>query len=178
MTRTVCDNAGNCVPARITRRIDRRAPSITFTHPSSTTFARGEVIALTHSCSDAGSGIAACTGPATLDTSRAGSFAAAVKAADKVGNTTSQAWRYTVLGKLPKLGLKTRRGLKVALTSPVAATVKISGGVRAVRVTLQPGVTRVVRLKPRQRRRTVSLKLVTAAGRLTRTEVRRVRLRR
>ena len=178
VTRTVCDNAGNCVPARLAGRIDRRAPSITFAHPSSTTFARGEVIALTRFVQRRRLGHRRLTGPATLDAEQAGSFAATAKAADEVGNTTSQAWRYTVLGKLPKLGLKTRRGLKVALTSPVAATVKISGGVRAVRVTLQPGVTRVVRLKPRQGRRTVSLKLVTTAGRLTRTEVRRVRLRR
>jgi X-Pro dipeptidyl-peptidase len=176
-TPSVCDAAGNCAVGHVTRRIDRRAPGIVLTHPATTTFARGAVVPLTHACTDGGSGIATCSGPSTLDTSHSGTVT--VRATDKVGNAASQSWSYTVLGTLPKLSLKARKGRKLALTSSLGVTVKITGGVRPVTVKLQPGVTRVVTLKPKSKRaKKVSLKLVSSAGSLRRTELKTVSLRR
>jgi hypothetical protein len=111
---------------------DRRI-SAQVTHPATTTLALGTTMAVTNSCTDGGSGIATCTGPAALETSNAGAF---------------------------------------------TATVKITGGVRSLTVRLQPGVARVVQLKPKKKHaKTVSLKLVTTAGTLHRTERKTVRLR-
>jgi X-Pro dipeptidyl-peptidase len=174
------DRAGHVETEKsLTLKVDHTVPAVTFTHPTNTTFARGAAVPLTHTCTDGGSGIATCTGPATLDTTKAGAFTAVVKAADIAGNTASQSWAYAVLGTLPKLGLKTKPGRKVTLTSPVAATVKISGGVRSLTVKLEPGVARTVKLKPKKKRaKKVKLKLVTIAGALKRTETKTISLRR
>ncbi len=179
LTYAATDRAGHAEAEKsLTLKVDRTAPGLTFTHPATTTFARGEVVALTHACMDAGSGIAGCTGPAKLDTSKAGAFTAAVTATDTAGNTTTQTWAYKVLGTLSKLGLKAKPGRKLALTSSVAATVKITGAVRTVTVKLRPGVTRVVTLQPKKKRaKIVALKVVTTAGSLRRTQNATVRLR-
>jgi hypothetical protein len=173
--------AGNCTVGRPVRRIDRRAPAITLTAPEATVFARGEVVAIGHRCADAGSGVAACSGPSALDTATAGPHTLAFTARDAVGNARTQTWSYKVLGALPKLGIA-RKGLKLALTSPVAAAVKITGTVklrgkrgkvRTLRVNLAPGQTRVVTLKVPKRfkkARGLDLKLVSTAGALTRSD--------
>ena len=180
LTYAATDRAGHAETEKsLTLKVDGTAPALTFTHPATTTFARGEIVALNHACTDAGSGIAGCTGPAKLDTSKAGAFTAAVTATDTAGNTTTQSWAYKVLGTLPKLGLKTKPRRKLALTSPVAATVKITGAVRTLTVKLRPGVTRVVTLQPKKKRaKTVALKVVTTAGSLRRTQRVTVHLRR
>src|SRR4029079_18472280 len=180
LTFAATDRAGHVEADKsLTLEVHPTVPAVTFTHPTNTTFARGEVVALTHSCTDAGSGIAACIGPAKLDTSKAGALIAAVTATAKAGNTTTRSWAYTVLGTLPKLALKTKPGRKIALTSPVAAAVKITGGVRSITVKVQPGVARVVTLKPKKKHaKKVSLKLVTTAGALRRTQNVTIRLQR
>ena len=180
LTYAATDRAGHTEAEKsLTLKVDGTAPVLTFTHPATTTFARGEIVALNHACTDAGSGIAGCTGPAKLDTSKAGAFTAAVTATDTAGNTLTQSWAYKVLGTLPKLGLKTKPGHKLALTSPVAATVKITGAVRTLTVKLRPRVTRVVTLQPKRKRaKIVALKLVTRAGSLRRTQNVTLHLRR
>jgi hypothetical protein len=102
----VCDNAGNCATAGPVagNKIDRKGPSITLTTPAAG--ARYSVLGTlfrpvraSYSCSDAGSGLATCTGTkasgATLNTGL-GSHAFTVTATDKVGNTSSVTHTYTV----------------------------------------------------------------------------------
>jgi hypothetical protein len=181
-SRSVCDVAGNCTPARPTRRIDRRAPTLTLAAPAATVFARGAVVAIGHRCADAGSGVATCSGPAALDTATAGRHTLTFTARDVAGNARTQTWSYDVLGSLPKLGIQRRGGLKLALTSRLRVAVQITGTVkrhgtrgkvRTLRLTLAPGRTRVVTLKvPKRfkRARALDLKLVATAGALSRTD--------
>jgi hypothetical protein len=147
-----------------------------------TAFARGAVVAVGHRCADAGSGVATCSGPSALDTAAAGPHTLTFTARDAVGNARAQTWSYSVLGSLPKLGIARRSGLKLALTSPLAVAVKITGKVslhgkrgkvRTLRVSLSPGQTRVVTLKVAKRfkkARRLDLKFVTTAGALTRSD--------
>ncbi len=100
--RTVCDNAGNCVIAGLIggSRIDRKAPTITITGPTSSTFLLGEQVASSYSCEDGGSGVAACSGPvqsgAPIDTGTVGSRTFSVTGSDAVGNAAAKTVAFTV----------------------------------------------------------------------------------
>jgi X-Pro dipeptidyl-peptidase len=193
--RSVCDVAGNCTVAGARHKIDRRPPTVTLTTPRAVAFARGEVVAARYACSDGGSGVASCTGLARLDTATAGAHQLAVTARDAVGNSRTARWTYSVLGRAPKLRVKRKPskifkdGLRVALTSRLRASVRITGVVgaahgprvrlRSARVKLEPGVTRVVTLKlpagaarrfGNARRLTAALSLASAFGALRRTD--------
>ena len=99
----VCDRVQNCtivapVPGN---KVDRKPPSIALTYPQqAAVFTVAEAFPARYSCSDAGSGVAHCTGnvPADtpLDTSRTGAFQFTVKAADKVGNAAQTTVNYDV----------------------------------------------------------------------------------
>jgi hypothetical protein len=101
-SRTVCDSAGNCttVGPIAGNKIDRRAPSITIAAPTTGTFVLGQAVASSYACSDAGSGVATCSGSvasgAPIDTSSVGTHTFLVTATDAVGNTTSTSVTYMV----------------------------------------------------------------------------------
>jgi X-Pro dipeptidyl-peptidase len=169
------DRAGNVEAEQtLALRVDSIAPAITLTPPKATVFARGAVVAIGHTCADAGSGVVSCSGLARLDTSKAGAQEAVFSALDAAGNTGTATFRYRVLGSLPKLKLASKPGRRLVLTSPVAATVRITGMKSPVK--LAAGVPRSVKVAAKPGR--VRLALVTTAGALTRTDRVTVRLKR
>jgi hypothetical protein len=102
-SRTVCDQAGNCVTAGPIsgNMVDKKAPSISILTPiTAGTYTLNQAIASSYSCSDGGSGIATCDGPvangANFDTSRVSSNSFTVSATDKAANTASVTNIYTV----------------------------------------------------------------------------------
>jgi hypothetical protein len=107
-THQVCDVAGNCVTAGPIGpfKIDRKAPNITLSSPSTATYVVGQAVTAAYSCSDAGSGVAGCTdsaggtatSPGLVTTAAAGKHAYTVTAVDNAGNTASQTVTYSVIG--------------------------------------------------------------------------------
>ena len=102
-TRSVCDVAGNCAAAGPIpgSKIDRRAPAIALVSPSDgALYGLGATVLAAYTCSDAGSGIAGCTGTnpsgAAIDTAAVGPRPFAVVAVDSVGNTTRRSVVYGV----------------------------------------------------------------------------------
>jgi X-Pro dipeptidyl-peptidase len=173
------DRVGNAEAERsLTVTVDSIAPTVTLTPPKTTEFARGAVVLIGHTCADGGSGVGSCLGPDRLDTAAAGAHEAAFTAQDAAGNSGTASFRYRVLGTLPKLKLATKHGLRLALTSRVGATVRISGAhLHAKVVKLSAGVTRTVKLGAKRPGK-IKLTLVTKAGALKRTEHPTVRLKR
>lgn len=98
----VCDNAGNCSPAGplTGNKIDRKAPNIIITTPTSAAYLLNQSVTASFNCQDSGSGVANCDGTtvtgANIDTISAGSKTFTVSAADNVANATSQSVSYTV----------------------------------------------------------------------------------
>jgi hypothetical protein len=110
----VCDRAGNCATAGPIGgiRIDRRAPQITIAAPlDGSVVLLGDTRKASFTCSDGGSGLAACTGTvadgAALDTTTPGTHSFTVNATDAVGNhstvTVSYGVRFPWLGWQPPL---------------------------------------------------------------------------
>lgn len=76
---------------------DVTAPTITIASPTEgQRFPRGSVVASSFACADAGSGVATCSGPATLDTAVPGNKTFTVTATDIAGNTASKSVEYVV----------------------------------------------------------------------------------
>lgn len=77
---------------------DTQAPSITIGAPTEGEHVRlGATVSSVFSCDDgAGSGIATCTGPATLDTAAAGAHTFTVDATDNAGNPATKDVHYVV----------------------------------------------------------------------------------
>jgi cyclophilin family peptidyl-prolyl cis-trans isomerase len=75
------------------------APTITVTSPmSGQAFIQGQSVTPAYSCDDGdGTGVASCTGPATVDTSQLGEGAYTVTATDYAGDTTQQTVNYQVV---------------------------------------------------------------------------------
>jgi Tol biopolymer transport system component len=98
----VCDGAGNCVTAGpITgNQIDRLAPDVTITSPVATTYLLHQTVNADYSCTDDGSGVTTCAGPAAsgaaVDTSSVGAKSFLVTALDGVGNSATQSASYSV----------------------------------------------------------------------------------
>jgi hypothetical protein len=91
------DNAGNVELVKTKSfTIDGVGPTITITAPSGT-YTLGASVTPAYSCSDAASGVASCTGPATVDTSTIGTKSYTVNAADNAGNTSSLTATYKVV---------------------------------------------------------------------------------
>lgn len=105
-SRSVCDNASpsNCAPAGPIgdNRIDRRPPMVVINTPSiNATYTVGTTVPANYSCTDNGSGMASCAGPAAsgqaLDTSTPGLKSFLVTGTDNVGNMASLDVPYTVV---------------------------------------------------------------------------------
>lgn len=102
---TVCDRAGNCSTAGPLTgiQIDRAAPSISIRTPAGS-YTAGQVALADYTCSDAGSGVAACVGPvptgAPIDTVAVGVHTFTVTASDAVGNQSQAVMNYTVTAPL------------------------------------------------------------------------------
>lgn len=100
--RQVCDNAGNCATAGPfgSIRIDMRGPTIQIAAPAARRYLLAERVFTSYACTDGGSGVASCAGPAAsgtaLDTNAVGSRAFTVSAADQAGNAASASVDYTV----------------------------------------------------------------------------------
>ena len=94
--------AGNTSPAGPVRgnRIDRKAPSITLSLPEGGSYVVNQEAPVAYSCTDGGSGVAACDGTtalgASLDTATPGTKTVAVAARDSVGNAARESRDYTV----------------------------------------------------------------------------------
>jgi len=98
-----CDGVGNCAasPANISgNKVDKKAPTITITAPSATSYLLNQAVAANYSCSDGGSGVASCAGPvangSNINTATVGSKTFTVTAIDNVGNTASSSVIYSV----------------------------------------------------------------------------------
>jgi hypothetical protein len=80
--------------------VDKKAPAITITAPTTGPYLLGQSITAAYACSDGGSGLASCTGPvasgSTFTATTPGTSTFTVKATDQVGNAASQAVSYAV----------------------------------------------------------------------------------
>src|SRR5205807_561009 len=81
-------------------KVDKKAPAITITTPTSVVYMLNQSVTADYVCTDGGSGLATCTGPvgdgAAVDTTSVGVTPFTVNATDNVGNTASQSVSYTV----------------------------------------------------------------------------------
>jgi microsomal dipeptidase-like Zn-dependent dipeptidase len=81
-------------------KIDKKAPSVTLTAPTATTYTIGRQVAASFLCSDGGSGVVTCTGTAPngspIDTSTPGARTFAVDATDGVANRAMASVSYNV----------------------------------------------------------------------------------
>ena len=98
VSRTVYDAAGNSATAGISHiNVDLTAPTVTITVPANGGFyVLGASVASSFSCADQTSGVASCTGPATVDTNSVGSKSFAVTATDNAGNPATLTNTYNV----------------------------------------------------------------------------------
>jgi hypothetical protein len=101
-SRTVVDQAGNMTIIRpiIGNMVDKKAPSISITSPTATSYVLNQAVAAHYLCSDGGSGSASCAGTVTngtnIDTTSAGTKTFTVNTTDNVGNTNSASVTYNV----------------------------------------------------------------------------------
>jgi endonuclease G len=102
-SKSVCDNAGNCVTAGpiFGNKIDLKAPTASITSPvNGALYQQGHAIAAAFSCADTGSGVSGCNGSAAngaaIDTATAGAKTFTVTVTDAVGNTSTASVGYNV----------------------------------------------------------------------------------
>ena len=100
-TRTcTATSAGGTDSRSLTIKRDITAPTVSIQAPTKTRYTRGRRVAASYGCSDAGSGLGACTGPvapgAPIDTAGSGAKSFTVTASDRAGNTSSRTVDYTV----------------------------------------------------------------------------------
>jgi hypothetical protein len=101
-SRSVADKAGNSATAGpiAGNKIDKKAPSITITSPTATSYLLNQVVTANFSCSDGGSGVASCVGTvangANINTGSGGAKTFTVNATDNVGNTSTVSVNYNV----------------------------------------------------------------------------------
>ena len=94
-SQNVFDNAGNSSTAGpvIGNKVDKKAPTITITTPTSTLYLLNQSVAANFTCQDNGAGVATCNGSApnggNIDTASAGSKLFTVSATDNVANAAS-----------------------------------------------------------------------------------------
>jgi hypothetical protein len=99
---SVCDVAGNCATAGpVTgNKVDEKAPSISVTTPSATTYVLHQPVTAVYGCTDGGSGTASCTGSSpngqAVDTNSNGTKTFSVHAVDNVGNASDKSVTYQV----------------------------------------------------------------------------------
>jgi YVTN family beta-propeller protein len=95
-------SGGGTTSSSVTIKRDVTASTIAITQPAAgALFGLGQVVTADYACTDATSGISACTGnvahAAALDTGTLGDHAFTLTATDAAGNTTNQTVSYTVL---------------------------------------------------------------------------------
>jgi hypothetical protein len=98
-THEFCDDVANCATAGpvVGNKVDKKGPSIDIVTPGDgSSHVLNQTVSSDFSCSDGGSGLASCTGPATVDTSSVGSHGFTVDATDDVGNASTETHSYTV----------------------------------------------------------------------------------
>ena len=146
----VCDQAGNCATAGPISaiRIDRRAPQITIAAPlDGSVVLLGDTRKASFTCSDGGSGLAACTGTvadgAALDTTTPGTHSFTVNATDAVGNhstvTVSYGVRFPWLGWQPPLSGDRPNAAQAGRTIPIGFGVGGAGHANVIaRVAVAP----------------------------------------
>jgi len=114
----ICDQIGQCtstIPAIAGINVDKKAPTVTVTTPpaGSPTYLLNQIVTADYTCSDDGSGIAACAGPvpnsAALDTA-IGLHAFSVSGSDNVGHSVSVSHPYQVTYGICPLYDATRSG--------------------------------------------------------------------
>ena len=109
-SRAVCNLAGKCATAGpiAGNKVDRRAPAVVITAPANAVYALHQPVPASYSCSDGGSGTAACNGPvpngAPINTSSVGNLQFTVNAADNAGNLGGASVNYSVGFRLCVLG--------------------------------------------------------------------------
>jgi len=106
-SRTVFDVAGNSSTAGPIggNMVDKKAPSITITTPSSgASYTLNQVVLASYGCADGGSGVATCVGTvptgSKIDTASVGAKSFGVNATDKVANASSSSLSYNVTYKI------------------------------------------------------------------------------
>jgi hypothetical protein len=98
-SRLVSDAVGNSATAGPIggNKVDRKGPQITLVAPANgATYLLHQSATPSYGCSDGGSGLASCLGPATIDTSSPGSKGFQVSATDAVGNPATLTNGYSV----------------------------------------------------------------------------------
>src|SRR4051795_84605 len=130
VTAPQADAAGNTAhtPARAFR-VDTTAPDIATDLKAS--YRLGEAVPAPFTCSDAGSGVASCDGPAALDTTSAGEHELAITARDNAGNTRTLRLRYLVLAPaatvLPAADVKAASGLAITTAKLKRGKLTVAG---------------------------------------------------
>jgi alpha-tubulin suppressor-like RCC1 family protein len=97
----LCDIADNCATFTSSSfKIDKTAPSIAITSPTSATYTLYQIVPADFSCADSVSGLASCNGTvadgSSIDTSTVGTKSFTVTATDVAGNSSSSNVSYTV----------------------------------------------------------------------------------
>ncbi len=115
-TREICDRVGNCTTAGPIGgiKVDRKAPEITITAPSSgSVFLLDESVTTSFACTDGGAGTVICQGSGNVDTTSVGERTFAVTARDAVGNEATQRVAYLVTYGVQLLSDPGKAGNKV-----------------------------------------------------------------
>jgi hypothetical protein len=131
----ICDLAGNCVTAGpITgNKVDKKAPEITVSSPTSGNYLLNEVVASSYGCDDQGSGLVSCSGTVAdgsqIDTASPGVKVFQVQAADQVGNVSIQEINYNVTYNLCLLydpGKSYKKGSTVPIRLQICDTADVN----------------------------------------------------
>lgn len=105
---TATDVIGRIVEVAHAFQVDATPPDLTITTPAEgAVVQQGAAVAADYTCTDAGSGVASCTGTvadgSAIDTATEGAKTFTVDGADTVGNTASLTHTYTVDGTAPSV---------------------------------------------------------------------------
>lgn len=101
VTCTATDTHHNTASSSFTVTVaDTIAPAVTITSPDAKVYNTGQLVTVNYSCTDAGSGIASCSGPVAsgspLNTATPGAYTFSVTALDRAGHSTTTAVAYIV----------------------------------------------------------------------------------
>jgi hypothetical protein len=148
---TVNDKADNSSVAGPVagNKVDKKAPAISITAPSASTYILNQPVAAAYGCVDGGSGVASCAGPvasgANFQTTGVGVSQFTVNAADNVANASSSSVQYTVAFKVCPLYDQTK-AVKAGAVVPVRLQLCDYAGVNvsnAAIVVTGTGITQV-----------------------------------
>ncbi len=129
---------------------DGTNPAVVIRSPGTTTYTQGQNVSADYECTDAGSGVASCSGTvadgAPIDTSSAGTHTFTVQSTDAAGNQTTETVTYQVA--LLNCSLSARGRLVATRRGTINARVTPSGeSARPIRINVRgAGVNRTVTL--------------------------------